>query len=78
MFAVYILKLEGKKNHYVGVSQNFKRRVLEHKRGNVKSTKGRFLCVLHTEEFENKKEAWAREKWLKSGKGREWVRSLTG
>ena len=74
MFIVYILKLKGKKSSYIGVTENIERRLEEHKTGKVKSTKGGFEKLIYTEEYTNKKEAWKREKFLKSGKGREWIK----
>ncbi|MBD3366296.1 GIY-YIG nuclease family protein [candidate division WWE3 bacterium] len=73
MYTVYVLKLTEKKRWYVGVTGNIARRLKEHRCGMVKSTKGRFDGLVYTERFDVKSEAWKREKWLKSGQGREWL-----
>ena len=73
MYTIYILKLDGKKRFYIGVTSNFERRLNEHVRGLVKSTRYRYTGVMLTEIYNIKKEAWAREKWLKSSAGRIWI-----
>jgi predicted GIY-YIG superfamily endonuclease len=74
MYTVYILKIAGKKNIYIGVTKNFERRLSEHIRGGVKSTRGRFEKVLLKESYQSKNDAWKREGWLKSGAGRAWIK----
>ena len=70
---VYVLRLKGKRRLYIGVTSDFNKRVKEHKLGLVKSTRNQFDTVLYTEEFVDKKKAWSKEKWMKSGIGREWI-----
>ena len=73
--AVYVLKSlrDGKK--YIGYSEDLDRRLKEHTDGLVKSTKHRRpLALIHKEEFDNKVEAQKREKFFKSGKGREFLK----
>lgn len=69
---------------YVGMTENIERRFREHNSGKTRSTKGYvpWKLVL-TEVYETRKEARAREKYLKSGVGKEyikkyWTRSTTG
>jgi putative endonuclease len=46
----------------------------EHNNGLVKSTRNRRpLELIYNEEFENKADAFARERFFKSGKGREYL-----
>ncbi|NJP04038.1 GIY-YIG nuclease family protein [Candidatus Gracilibacteria bacterium] len=76
-YVVYVLKSERDQKRYIGVTGNIDRRLAEHERGKVKSTKQRRpLKLIHREEFEKKEEAWAREKFLKTGKGREFLDSI--
>jgi len=76
MYYVYILKLSGKKKRfYVGVTANLERRLGEHRLSKVISTRGLFEKLLYVEVIDNKNKAWKREKYLKSGKGREWVKN---
>lgn len=56
---------------YTGYTTNLKKRLQEHARGEVKSTKDRrALKLIHYEYFINKEDAMAREVFLKSGYGR--------
>ena len=57
---------------YIGHSNNIERRIKEHNSGKTKSTKAYIPWKLvHTEMHKTRKEAIAREKYLKSGIGRE-------
>ncbi len=72
---VYILKCIDKKL-YIGSTRNLSKRIESHKMGRVKTTKGRRpVQLLYTEEFETYKEARERELYLKTGTGRDWLKS---
>jgi putative endonuclease len=78
MWAVYILYSEKHDKHYTGRSQDPLDRFLSH---NEKATKGftkryRPWKIIHIEEYETVQEASAREKWLKSGVGRDFIKTL--
>jgi putative endonuclease len=76
MFCVYVLYSFSADKLYTGMTSDLITRFKFH---NSKSTKGFTLkfrpwyCI-HTEFFDLKREALLREKELKSGKGREWIR----
>ncbi|HRG91221.1 MAG TPA: GIY-YIG nuclease family protein [Chitinophagales bacterium] len=75
MYTVYILYSESHNKTYVGYTSNLQARFLSH---NELGTKGwtikfRPWVIIHTEEFGTKAEAMAREKWFKSGVGREFI-----
>ena len=72
-YYIYILKLTNGTN-YTGYTSDLETRITQHRLGLVKSTKNRFLCLIHFEIYKNKKEAMLREKWLKSGIGRSWIK----
>jgi len=73
-YTVYILKSSKDNKRYIGCSKNILRRLVEHKNGLVKSTRNRRpLELIYNEDFENKSEALARERFFKSGKGREFL-----
>lgn len=56
---------------YTGYSDSFKARINDHFNGRVRATKNRRpLVLIHYEAFSNQKDAKAREKFLKSGFGR--------
>jgi putative endonuclease len=68
---VYILLSLSDNRTYVGLTNNFARRLKEHNSGKVRSTKHRIpFKILFTEQFETLKEARKRENWWKSGVGR--------
>jgi putative endonuclease len=76
-YVVYILKSLSSDKHYVGYTQNLISRFKSH---NELSRKGytvryRPWRVIYIEFFNNKKGAMSREKFLKSGKGREWMKN---
>jgi predicted GIY-YIG superfamily endonuclease len=58
----------------VGITNNLTRRLQEHRTRHSKAGQiiGKFR-VLHTESFTDHHAARIREKYLKSGKGREWL-----
>jgi len=76
MYTVYGL-ISGKDGRiYVGFTQDLKRRLEEHNSGGVFSTKGfRPWKVLYTEKANTRQEARTREKYLKSGIGKEFLKS---
>ena len=72
MYFVYVLKSEVDGRLYKGITNNLERRVTEHNSGKHKSTKGYVPWELvYFEEIENRQKAREREKYLKSGIGRE-------
>ena len=80
MFFVYILRSESSGKTYVGQTSDLTRRVAEHndpQHSKVKYTtknQGPWLLV-HSEQFETRSEAMQREKWLKTGAGRDWIKA---
>jgi putative endonuclease len=73
---VYILFSPSTGKTYIGMTSDLITRFHFH---NHKSTKGytirhRPWIVIHVEFFQAKKEALKREKELKSGKGRDWIK----
>jgi putative endonuclease len=57
---------------YVGFTTNLEQRLIEHGNGYVIATKNRLpLKLIHYEYFTNREDAIARERFLKSGFGRE-------
>ena len=77
MFTVYVLYSEKYNKIYIGYTSNLDDRFKSH---NELGTKGwtikyRPWKIIHTEEFKTKKDAITREKQLKSGQGRQWIRN---
>ena len=73
-YTVYIIKSSKDNKRYIGCNKNILRRLDEHNNGLVKSTRNRRpLELIYIEGFENKSDAIARERFFKSGKGREYL-----
>jgi predicted GIY-YIG superfamily endonuclease len=69
---VYAIRFDSGET-YVGITANLPRRLEEHRRRQSPSTR-KFLgefAVIHTEEMPNYRRARSREKYLKSGAGRQ-------
>ncbi len=76
-FFVYVLKSEKDGRLYKGFTNNLDRRLLEHNKGQNRSTKGYLPWKLvHKEEFATLAEARNREKFLKTGQGRDYLRKI--
>jgi predicted GIY-YIG superfamily endonuclease len=74
-FCVYVLKCADG-SFYKGQTNNTKRRLEEHRRGEVSWT-ARNLPVLlvHFEQYKTREEAVKREDYLKTGRGRDWIKA---
>ncbi|MFA5945343.1 MAG: GIY-YIG nuclease family protein [Patescibacteria group bacterium] len=69
MYYVYVLFCADQ-NLYIGYSENLKQRIETHQAGGAKSTKHRRpVELIYYECYRNKKDAKAREIYLKSGAG---------
>ncbi|MBK8557732.1 MAG: GIY-YIG nuclease family protein [Lewinellaceae bacterium] len=77
-YTVYILFSKTYSKSYVGFTANLEERLKSHNElGNKGWTiKYRPWVLVHTEEYETKSEAMQREKYLKSGVGREWLKAM--
>ena len=76
MHYVYILLSEKDGQFYTGSTNNLKRRINEHNSGRVDSTKDRLpLKLLYYEACIDEIDARAREKYLKSGMGKRYIRN---
>jgi putative endonuclease len=72
MYTVYAIKSEKDGRIYVGMTSKLERRLNEHNSGRTRSTKGYVPWVLiYTEEASTRIEAREREKYWKSGCGKE-------
>ncbi len=71
MFFVYVLQSERTGRLYIGSTENLERRLAEHNTDLATATKNRGPWrLMHSEFFTTRKEAMARERYLKTGKGR--------
>ncbi|OHE61002.1 MAG: hypothetical protein A2Z47_11050, partial [Thermodesulfovibrio sp. RBG_19FT_COMBO_42_12] len=63
---------------YIGSTRDLLKRLQAHKMGRIKTTKSRRpVQLIYKEELEDYKEARKRELYLKSGTGRDWLRTKT-
>ncbi len=73
---VYVIQSILRNYIYVGLTNNIERRTFEHNSGRNKTTKP--YCpfrLIYTEEFPSREEARKKEKYLKSGIGKEWIKN---
>jgi len=74
-YRVYVLRSKKDGKRYIGSTSNIQRRLAEHNKGLVKSTRNRRpLELVYSEVFADKTSAMEREKFLKTGRGREYLR----
>ena len=76
MYSVYALKSKNRKYIYVGLTGNLNRRVDEHNSGSERTTRAYApFELVWVEEFSTRPEARKREKYLKSGIGKEFLKN---
>ena len=77
MWYVYVLRSLSNARFYTGSTNDLERRIAEHARGKSRYTRhaGPFELI-HTEEYPTRLEARRRERFLKSGDGREQLAEL--
>ena len=76
MYYTYILLSKKDKRFYTGYANNLNKRIKEHKLGKVYSTKSRLpIILIYFEVCLNKEDAKAREKYLKTGMGKRYIRN---
>lgn len=75
MFFVYVLSSQQSKSLYNGQTEDLYKRLKAHNAGKVKSTKAYIPWkIVYYEEFNSREEAVSREKYLKSGIGRQYLK----
>lgn len=85
-FYTYILKSKVDNQLYTGCTSDLRKRLDRHNRGDMPATRERKpLALVYYEACQNQQDAYAREKYLKSGMGKRYVKnrlkrflSLTG
>ena len=75
MFYVYVIKSLSRKYIYVGLTNNLERRLAQNKKGQEITTRPyRPFDLLFMESYDTRIEARQREKYLKSGAGKELIK----
>jgi len=78
MYFVYAIKSQTRSYTYIGLTDNVERRLDQHNKGYNGTTKPyRPFKLFYNEQFETRIEARQREKYLKSGVGREYLKNIT-
>ena len=76
-YTVYAIKSINKNYIYVGQTSDLEKRFLTHNSGREKTTKPyRPYKIIYTEKFNNRIQAREKEKYLKSGCGKEFLKNL--
>ncbi|SOC79610.1 putative endonuclease [Salinimicrobium sediminis] len=77
MYYVYAISSLSRTYIYVGLTDNHERRIKQHNSGLNKTTKPYLpFKVIYLEEFQDRPSARKREKYLKSGIGKEFLKNL--
>jgi putative endonuclease len=77
LYYVYAIKSQSRNYIYVGLSSDPEKRLTQHNRGYEKTTRlYRPFNIILKEDFNTRPEARKREKYLKSGAGKEFLKSL--
>ena len=70
MYHVYILESLTSKRKYIGVTSDINKRIRHHNTGvNISTRKRGPWKLIYSEEYQDKKSAWLRERMIKSYKG---------
>jgi len=76
-YTVYAIKSLSRNYIYVGISNDVPRRFEEHNKGYNKTTKPYLpFKLIYTESFPTRKAARVKEKYLKGGSGKKFLRGL--
>ncbi len=77
MYSMYVLKSKSEKFQYEGQCKNIEKRLHEHNKGKVRSTKPYIpMELVHCEEFNTREEALRKEKYYKSSVGRRIIKKI--
>ena len=77
MIYVYALKSKARNYIYVGMTANIKDRMRRHNSGYEKTTRSyRPFELVYLEKFEDRTQARVKEKYLKSGSGKEYLKRI--
>ncbi len=77
MYSIYAIKSKTRNYIYVGLTNNIERRLKDHNAGFNKTTKPyRPFELIYRENYNTRIEAREREKYLKTGYGKEFLKKL--
>jgi len=77
MIMVYAIRSSSRNYVYVGMTNDVERRLKEHNNGENRSTKAyKPFTLIYSEEFPDRASARIKERYLKSGTGKEFLKTL--
>ena len=77
MYFVYAIKSLHRNYIYVGLTDNIQRRISQHNNGESKTTRPyRPFVLIYSEQLKTRMDARKREKYFKSGIGKEFLKTL--
>ncbi|MBS1633177.1 MAG: GIY-YIG nuclease family protein [Bacteroidetes bacterium] len=77
LYTVYILYSDRYKKHYTGYTSNLELRIKSHNEfGKDWTARYRPWKIIFTRDYSTKEEAMKYERWLKSGIGRDFIKTL--
>jgi putative endonuclease len=77
MYKVYAIKIKNRNYIYVGLTSNLEERLQRHNSGREKTTRAyRPFELIYSEDHPTREEARKREKYLKSGVGKEFLKKI--
>jgi len=75
-YYIYVLQSQFDKNFYTGYTHNIQERIQKHNLGKVTSIKNRLpMKLIYWEGCLNRKDALSREKYLKTGWGKRFIKN---
>ena len=78
MIMVYAIRSSSRNYLYVGMTNDLERRLKEHNNGENRSTKAyKPFTLIYSEEFPDRISARIKERYLKSGVGKEFLKTLS-
>ena len=78
MIIVYAIRSSSRNYVYVGMTNDLERRLMEHNNGENRSTKAyKPFALIYSEEFPDRISARIKERYLKSGVGKEFLKTLS-
>ena len=76
MWYTYVLQSKKDNNWYTGYTDDLRKRIVQHNEGTNRSTKGGVpWALIYYEYCLNQRDARAREKYLKSGMGKRYLKN---
>jgi putative endonuclease len=77
MYKVYAIKSKNRNYIYIGLTSNLEERLQRHNSGREKTTRAyRPFELIYSEDHPTREEARKREKYLKSGVGKEFLKKI--